>query len=242
MKERSLTAKIKRVINTQDEKKYAGSSNPALQDSGAMTPIIFTSNISGVGEIYNLIPPISQGTDTNDRIGQRIRPTALRVKLTFSMLGENANATSILVRCMILTSKAVKDPDNYTAVPITLLLDPGNGEGGLVDFGGYLQDHQLPIANEHFTVLHDYKFQMGKGINTVNGSGGSVTNQIRDAFTQRSFTIKCPAFNYAGAGTQPNNFFPFMVCGYSYTDGTAPDKVSGILGVTIRKELYYTDA
>jgi len=143
-----LTNLIKRVVDGLDEKNYAAVREPVLQSTGAMTPIKFNSGIASVAEIYNLVPPVSQGSDTNVRKGQKIKPTALVTKLTFSMLGEDQNARSIMVRCMILTSKAVKDPGNYTAVPVDLLLDPGNGEGGLTTFNGYLQDVMCPINNE----------------------------------------------------------------------------------------------
>jgi hypothetical protein len=133
------------------------------------------------------------------------------------------------VHVFVLTCKAVKSLDNYSAIPITQLLDIGNGTNG--PFNGTSMSQTLPVNKQDFTVLHHKSFRMTKGMGLCNTSiQTSACITPSSSFRRLRLNIKLPQkLTYADDSTvYPVNSAPFVVIGYTSADqggDTAPTAV-----------------
>jgi len=114
---------------------------------------------------------------------------------------------------------------NYTAVPITALLDYGNGTSG--GFDGTLGAAMYPVQKKSYVVLKHWKKRMSAGYGhpigttgTQAGTTDSVISTDKSSFAQMRITVKAPKKLKYGtaAATYPNNFAPFFVVGWTRAD------------------------
>lgn len=212
---------------------------------------LFNGVISGASECYPLVPPIVQGTDDYQRIGDRIKPKYLYVKGYVQYeTGSYTQAylPAVTCRAMILTQKNIRATSDVSSrVDTNHLLKDNVSTGVGRSYVGGPTDNLSPINKEAFNVLMDKRIKFNWANNHSYDTGGlavpgwSSGNDRTKYFTAR---IKCPAtLTYdTNTGNTPNNFAPFFCFGAVCDDGSAPWTATTPFKVVFLSTLYYEDA
>lgn len=231
----SLTGLIKQVVKGQAETKcmkfYQNLNLTGTRNlTGAFASRGYTSQnneiVNNPTDILQLLPPVFQGTEDNQRLGNIISPTSLRVKGVVRLkpdLVANQQGTNIKVVIYVLTHVSLKDYDNlYANNDFTQLLNDGNNN--TVAFRGNVAFKDLEVSKQYYKVLK-------RKVITLRYSGSiplSATNVSIDNshtwYGEYSFDLSkhLPAkLKYpeqlASPGSAvnfPTNFAPFMCMGY----------------------------
>jgi len=213
-------------LNRNAETKYTSNPLTNYQFSTDLKDFTgFNARISTTGEIYSLLPPVIQsGGGSSVRIGDEITPTKLRVKMTFGFPYDQPTS-DVIVHTYFLTCKAVKQAGNYSAVPITQLLDKGDGTN--TSFDGSLYASQLPVNKDSFSVLAHKQFRLQKvsGLNNSYIQAGSnkaeITSENFASYKTITKDFNLPKLKYQNdTDVYPQNSFPFVVVGWTYADTT----------------------
>jgi len=220
----AVTTIVKSVLNRNSETKYTSNPLTNYQFSTDLKDWTgFNARISSTGEIYSLIPPVIQSAGSSStRVGDEIIPTKLRVKMTFGF-PYNQPTSDIIVHTYFLTCKSVKQAGNYSAVPITQLLDKGDGTN--TSFDGSLYNSQFPVNKDSFSVLAHKQIRLTKSSGLNNSyiqAGSNLAEQVCPNPAQyKSITkdFKLPKLKYQNdTDVYPQNSFPFVVVGWTYAD------------------------
>lgn len=241
----SLKKTIRSVINKQAENKQAFTST-------GNTLLKFNSGIDSVGDLIQILPNISKGDDENQRNGNQIRAKSLTIqgylKLDVNDVADSTKLPNIVARLMIVSMKVA--PSFQDAQSLSTKIGTLLKKGGTTStFAGNIQDLYAPINTDVFTVHADKKFYLKQDfINTVGASPPSTTISQDISKTVKFFklNVKCKnkLLRYdedVGSDVLPGNFGPFMLLGYSYLDGSAPDVLDTKLGLCFDSTLNYTD-
>jgi len=207
----------------------------------------FSSAITGVAEIYAAIPRTSQGNDDYQRRGNQIYVRSVHVKLDVCAKVWNDNSSQDrTVHIFLLTAKSVKSLDNYSAIPITQLLNKGDGTN--VGFDGLQLHAQYPVNTSEFTVLRHIQKRMVQGFGQSKGTtaatAGTTDGVISPAASYAHINMKVnvpKVFKYDRASQEyPTNTAPFIVIGFTdnNTQTHAPLDYVQVMGQT---QMYYTD-
>lgn len=240
---------VAKMVTAPAERKYVSESLRALNGSStAGSWIGFSSAVTGVGEIYAAIPRVHQGNDDFQRVGNQLSPKRVQLKLDICAKVYNDNGSrDRTVHVFLLTSKSVKSLDNYSAIPITQLLNKGDGTN--VSFDGTCFHAQYPVNTSEFTVLRHMSTRMVSGFGQAN-STTSATAGTTDAvispshqYAHVTMNVKVPkTFKYAAVGqSYPTNSAPFIVIGFTNNNTdqrNAPLDYVQVLGQT---QMWYTD-
>jgi len=243
---------VKRLVSSPAELKYRGkfpiyNSSGGVKDLGTWTA--FSSGITGVAEIMYALPPVLTGTDNWQRIGNKIKPKRLTCTLDIAAtIHDTSRAVDKTVHIFLMTSKAVRDLDNYSAIPITTMLE--DGQGGNTSFDGTAIGSMYPVDKNNFTVLHHKTFRLVKGFglptdSTVNTSAATTDSVISPSTSYRriKMNVKTPKtlLYDTHAKSYPSNFAPFFVIGY--TNNNPVDTASNGVDLMVLgwNELYYKD-
>lgn len=209
----------------------------------------FSSGITGVAEIYAAIPRTSQGVDEHNRIGDQISPMSctLHLDITGSTFGQNYSYDKTL-HIFLLQCTSVKDMDNFSAIPITALLEEGNG--GNTGFDGTSARAMMPINTKNFQVLRHKKFRLVKGFGKTGGSSGTDPAGLTDSvitpaasYHHVRMKVRLPKkLKYSAHGSRyPTNSAPFFVIGW--TNNWAVDAASNVIDTQVmgRVEMKFKD-
>jgi len=240
---------VKRLVSGASEMKYV---TDALRNPGGHTDLStwggFSTAITGTGEIYAALPRTYQGLDDHQRIGNKISPKFVRVKLDVATTAYNDNSSQDrTVHIFLLTATSVKSLDNYSAIPITQLLNKGDGTN--VSFDGTAYRAQYPVNTSEFRVLKHIKKRMVKGfgqpIGTTAATAGSTDGVISPSqqYAHINMNVKIPkSFKYDRASqSYPTNYAPFIVIGFTNNNGVdAP--VNAYINVLGQVQMGYKDA
>lgn len=227
-----LTKLVKGIVKAQEETKY--------ETLHILPDVLFNSLISGVGDIYPIIPPVGNGQFSYQRAGDKITPTKCLLKLAFGFGSDDTLARDITAHIFVLRSKAVKSSRLASSIPITDLLDSG-GVGGSVSFDGTLNHAQMPVETTNFSVVSHKSFRLQK----VNTQSGAVASQNSNTSKSMTIRVKLPQLKYDNSldASNPQNDFPFLVIGYTYNcPNSSPDTLIGCLRVDASSQLWYKDA
>lgn len=219
-----VKAVAKKVVSDSMEDKYQ---TRLCQTSGY--PRLFDA---GIQSVFPLLPIITQGTTSNERIGDRIRPKRMRVDFTLS--ANYAIPSSIIANCrlIVMNDKAIKSTPDLLAIvgtqpgtPIqTELLQYANTLAG---YTSTPSDDMARVNYERYSVIKDIRKEVIKGA----GLGPIVTNSyVGDQVfvspqTVHKFSVVVPTpkvLKYSNAtDNYPSNFAPFFVLGYVDPNGNA---------------------
>jgi len=238
------------VIKGESETKYRAEALRNLSTGNTLaTYTAFSSGITGTSEMYAAIPRVAQGVDEHERIGDSISPTSCVVHLdvTAPSFGQN-DAKDKTVHVFLLQCTSVKDLDNFSAVPLTALLD--NGNGGNTGFDGTSLTSMMPVNRRNFTVLKHKKFRLVKGFGKPNGSSATDPAGLTDSticpsssYRHIAMKVKLPKkLKYSAHGSRyPTNAAPFVVIGW--TNNWAVDAASNVIDLQVigRVEMRYKD-
>jgi len=196
--------------------------------------------------MYPLIPGITQGTGTYQRLDVALQPLNIRTNWHIA-LGTANRSMNIRVVLYCLQHKSIRHyPDlaQYAAGPNFLK----SGTNTLTqNYDGKISDEDLPVNKEEFTLLKCFKFNLMTNVGAPNGdtTNGNSPNTI-PSFKNLSYTYPMKSqlkYTPGGGGTSyPNGHAPFWVLGYSHTDGTAPDVAFQDVVVSCMTQMTYKDA
>lgn len=242
----ALVRTIKQVVNSLTETKqvYYNSGN---------TLTMFNSGIDSVGDVQQIIPNMSNGTEDNQRVGQTVRSKSLNIrgyiKLNVNEVTDSTKLPSVVARLMVVSMKTAP---NFTEVQaqapkLGVLLKKG---GTTTTFSGLLSDIYAPINTDVFTVHHDKKFYLNQSYVNAQGAAPPSTilaQDIRNTVKFFNLSVKCKNKilkydNNVSSDLLPTNFAPFLILGYAYLDGSSADTLSTNLGLQYISTLNYEDA
>jgi len=243
----ALNNRISRILNRKMETKYVAE---GIRNTGGGvqldTYVGFNGSVGGVADIYSMIPLVKQGAADHQRVGGKVQPSKIRTQMSFTYSSQAIQSTyakDIIVDVFMLTCKNVKQEGNYTAVPITQLLN--SGDGLTADYDGTEQNALMPVHTPLFTVLKRYSFRLSKGQGDINSAAGGVYTPAKSyhRITHTLTKKNCPALKYAlDADEYPSNYFPFLVVGFRYADGTTAPSATALLQVQGRADMWFKDA
>lgn len=242
----NFNRKVKAVIASlkEDKQAFTTTGNSLLK---------FNSGIDSVGDLVQILPGISQGVAENQRIGNQICAKNLNVrgylKLDVNDVSDSTKLPNVVARMMVVSMKTAGCfTDAQSQSPkVASLLKKG---GTTTTFAGNLQDIYAPINRDVFTVHYDKKFYLRQDfINAVGASPPSTTISQDVSKTVKFFNLNVKCKNKilkydedVGSDILPSNFAPFILLGYSYLDGSAPDVLDTKLGLCYDAVLTYEDA
>jgi hypothetical protein len=234
--------KVKRVLMNNAETKYVRDENIS-----AITP--FNSIVQNISDFYRCFPQLTQGTLSAQRIGQRVTPTAIIVRLNVAFDVTDALSRDLEVHVWFLTSKQQKSvyqakanvayniTNGFVQQGYQELLD--NGDGTNTYFSGNFLSCTKPLNKDQWSLIKHYKIHLYKG------SGTSNNNQVANN-EKRHASIVCRLPKHQliydqQSDTLPTNYMPVMCLGYRYLDGTAADTGAGVLKVQMASEMRFKD-
>ena len=188
---RQAVALIKKVVKGEAETKMvafyggngSGDTRGTLAAAGAVGQNQFISVNST--DILQIIPPVSQGTNDTNRIGQSITPVSMKIHCKVDLTPQNGNATGYQAGTLYdLTAVAYclqhvsykTYASLYAQNLFTQLLD--TGEGTTVNFEGSFEASHLPVAKGYYKVLARTKKMYLRSPGIIPGPAASpnITN------------------------------------------------------------------
>lgn len=236
-----VRAVAKKVVADQLEDKYA---RAEPQPGGQ--PVSFNSGVSSPSDCYALMPTVTGGDKSNERIGDKIRPKALVVQGYITANGDYQTSMLNSVRLWMLEDKGIRNWQNSGSLTVGQdLLDQG---GQKVGYTGLPNQETIRTNKDRYKVFHDKVYTMAKGTGmtaNVGGINGTQTFVSTQQYIKFRVRIPTPAVLHYNdiASLYPTNFAPFICLGYSQPDFDAqPD--SGVLKVnmTYSAHLDYEDS
>lgn len=212
-----------------------------LQAPSSLGTYTSFNNTISLSDWINVIPNVSQGTASGQRIGNEIKMKGTYVKGTVNVVfptsaGTVTTGLNLFVRLLCVIDK----------------LQPGGGvgtvsllerNGSATSVGGYPQDLYTPIDKERFTVLYDkiIKLQNPNFHTSVNGyinANIAVSRYFR-------FKLKGRMLKYAdNTSYTPTNYLPqfaaFVVDPSLTLPGNSP--LVTPCQYTLSSTMYYEDA
>jgi len=207
----------------------------------------FNSAINGgFSEMYPLIPGITPGSGTYQRLDDTLQPLTIRTNWHVA-LSTASRTMNIRVVLYCLQSKSIRHfPDlaTFTSGPSFLR----SGDSSLIStYNGKITDENLVINTDEYTLLKKYTFNLMSNVGSPNGDtvAGNSPN-VQPSFKNLSYTHKLKSqlkYDPLGTGTTyPKGHAPFWVLGYSHTDGTAPDITYKDVIVSCMTSMTFKDA
>lgn len=235
-----LTTRIKQVLDRQSETKYA-----ATQIVNDFT-VPYT-----VGPATTWFPctaQVLQGTQSNQRVGERIKPVKIKVDFTFAYDPTSAVSHDYRVKLFVLRPKTYNSFAPMVASGFTgLLLDNGDQTSSDWDpLNQHISDSK-PVDNEYFNPILIKRFKLIKNPSTVEGTipGTNDPNTSRSSVVRYSMNLYGKALKrhltYTGTiAPYPTNYNPiFGMVAYA-ADGSAPQLVCPVKA-SVRLHMWFKD-
>jgi len=238
---RGLALKVRRLVAGQLEKKFVSSS---VQSAN------FNSSISTIGDLKALVPQITSGTGSWQRLDQRITPLRLTTNWHFAFSDGITRSMNILVTLYCFTKKNIKYvPDMLADVTTNGIQLLAAGNSGIVQpYNGYVTEGDLPFNKDSYTLIKKFQFQLTNNVGYPNGdttAGNAPNVSLAASHKKISLTLKTPKqLTYKPSNTivYPDGFAPFWAVGYAHVGGQAPDSINTDLNVSWNTMMTYTDA
>lgn len=172
-------------------------------------------------DVVPIVQSIPEGTASNQRLGDRIKPKSLKVRGVIGLNPDyNPNNKPMIVTVMILQAKDKKTNSQIApgvGAGTAYLLKPNIGGTEQVAWDGTTQRSTYPLNTEKFKVYYQKQFRLAPGSLTAG------TREFDHFKWKYTFTDLPASLTFDDAnGDDPNNFAPFLVIGWCYTDGTVP--------------------
>lgn len=178
--------------------------------------VLYNGSITTPDWVYPL-PDVLPGTAETQRVGDRVKPKALIVKLHVSFNSQIGGFKTIMVRVHVVKHKKFTSQSQLALnMPVDgqkLLID---GNGAQLPYDGTIQHHQYAVNTDLWTPIKTLNFTLSKDAQAP-----------AQGYPFREFTIRipCPQTLVYTDSTQtlPENFCPAMALGFAYVDGSAGD-------------------
>lgn len=227
----AVTQVVKRQIARNQENKTIGN-NVELD--------VLHNSAIGAADCQPIVPLIAMGTESYNRIGDRLKPKSLVVKGLVSLTPDSAIQKDIYVRICILSQKNVKTGAAVLAgaVDTTHLLKPNSPAIPNQAYTGDIPRINYPLNTDLFRVYMDKTVKL-----TFSASTGVESMHRQSQRWSYRFKSLPAALTYDdGNGDWANNFAPFLAIGYAFSDGTSPDVVTTRLISNCFATLTFEDA
>jgi len=202
----------------------------------------------GSADCEPLLQEIASGTNSQQRIGDRVKPKSLKVHGVISLDNGDLNTSQdIYVRVLILTQKNIKVGSQVSAggVDTGHLLRPCFAGADQQAFNGDTMDLSLPVNKDLFRVYYDRIHKL-TSVNVNSGIVGLQSVEANPGYSKRwSYRFKSlPAsLTYDDGNVDwANNFAPFVAIGYAFSDCTDPDTITTRIKSNTYSILEYEDA
>lgn len=190
-------------------------------------------------DVIPIVGSIPEGTGSNERLGDRVKPKSLMVRGIISTNPDyNPNNKPMIVSIFVLGCKDKKTNALVQAgAGMADLLKPNVGGTEQVPFDGSTLATTYPINDGKFRVYHHEQRLLAPG------SAGAGTREYEAIRWSYWFKDLPAALTYDEAtGDDANNFAPFVVIGYSYADGTVGEVLQTRVITNTFSQLRYEDA
>lgn len=224
VKASAFKKKVLQVIKSQVETKQAYLTQ---------TPIDFNSGINASGDCLKIIPNITRGSADNNRIGDQIRAQKINIRAILQMLpqGNNqaASVCKLACRVMIVTPKGYPNwatASANTATWMPTLLKKG---GTVTSFTGDISDLYAPGNTDAITFHYNKVHYFNQPWATSTASSIALDQSHLVKFLKINLKCRNRLVKYddnTDSGLTPTNLGYFMLVGYAFVDGTAPDTLS----------------
>lgn len=239
--QKTLSTMVKRIVTGQLEKKFVSSATNSAN---------FNSGISVIGDLKALIPQVTSGTGSWQRLDQRITPVRLTNTWHFAFNDGITRSMNILVTLYCFTKKNIKYvPDMLADVTTNGIQLLQSGNSGVVQpFNGYITEGDLPFNRDSYNLIKKYQFHLCNNVGFPNGdtTAGNAPNVSLAAshkkITLRLKTPKQLTYKPASGILYPDGYAPFWAVGYAHVGGQPPDAINTDLNVSWNTEMTYTDA
>jgi len=234
--------KVLAVIHKQTEDKEVYISN------NESTLVSFNSGIAGAGDILQIIPNMFNGTEINERVGDRVNLKSHNIRGYFRVVPNTAAANykfgNVAVRQLVLSLKSISNYDAVVADPslANKLLGLLRKGGTTVAFQGLVSDVMAEINREIFTVHYDKVYHIKTDYN-MTAIGATTQDTLR--MFNINMKVKNKQLKYSddiSTSLLPTNYGCFMAFGYCYMDGSLPDTAATNLQVYYSSVMKYEDA
>ena len=212
----------------------------------------------GVGQVgISLLPTLQQGTQDNQRIGEKITPKGFKIKyvlnahpLTTGDVSSNVCPASMysgkpfLVKIFVYYRK-----DDRSLVGNNSIVDAGQTQTPMLTLGQSMK----PLNTDKFVFLAKRAFKMYpsqkrdvQGSNTTFSELENIGKYSSDIIG--SMTIKTPKkFLYEGNNSRPTNFACYIAAAVFNLDGSSINDPTGInyhtrCSIGFSSHLWYEDA
>jgi len=235
---KAFVKKVQKIIHADVETKQA---------YHILAPTNFNSGIDVTGDVIRVLPNISTGTDSNNRIGQELKAQHLVLKGCVSWspsvgtFGTFANAR-LGVRLMVVQPRNYSQVNDVITNATTWL--PNLLQKGVTSapFTGQINDLWAPINTEAIIKYYD-KVIMLNGTYQASNVGFSQLLGGTKFFTIkmkcRNKTLK---YDQNISTNNPTNYAPVFLIGYAHLDGSGPDTVSTAITCQWDSIFNYEDA
>lgn len=230
--------------------------NPA----DSMSQMYITQKCNANSDLYRILPSITQGLTTLDRIGTVIRPKYMKSHIQFALAGEQTGSQNYQVRLMAFTLKQVKGYEAFLSGSLNygglMFWNGANGQSTGVP-GGQPWWLNLALNKREVNVIHDEQFTLSKGtgtarVSSVGGTPGTQTflagyqgvKECEIHFKDLPATWKYDT-NATGGASYPTNYAPFIAVIYTQMDGRMsqdPADQNKQIVMNIKTNLSYEDA
>lgn len=198
--------------------------------------------------MFQLCPTISLGTDSQSRVGNKIKPKGLYVKGHIygdwaNIVGNNSSFQTIYVRILAISDK--QNPVDSLAYgqfgsSKDILLNKGSGATNFL-FSDQTSLYR-PVNTQRFTVYYDKVIKLGMY------SASLGTANVDQAQGLRRFSFKIPMkedWKFDDANSRPSNVsMPNLVIGYCPGDNRniTNGSITSFVKCTYYTDFYYQDA
>jgi len=236
-KARSTFAKrVLAVVNKKEETKYV-SEQYDLRD--VSNTLLVPSGLNSI------LPPLSQGTQSNERIGQKIGSASGKIDFTFILNpgkgSDNTTSHDVKVRVFMLKSKQAKSMTTVPGIAGGTLLDQGDQTTtDWLSALNPLQYEQMPLSKEDFTGSSKV-IRLRKNFGLANGGTESSVLTYGQISGRCSLSWKHPSgIMYNDANTSyPSNYAPLWAYVAYNADGST---FNGQVQVYARSHMWFKDS
>jgi len=243
---------VKDIVAGVSETKYVCESlrNTNGIPSSLATFRNFSSAITSTSELYACIPQTSQGTSDHNRIGDSISPTSAYINLNMvATSATDMQPWDVTAHVFVLSAKQVKYMDNLSAVPITELID--NGQGNAISFDGTLPTTLFKVNTAGFTVHAHRKVRLVKNFGWSNNATGVPPTGVPqgsivvDSRAYANVKIKVPLpkkLRYIrDLANYPDNSAPFLCIGWVRNDASGDTAAHTFIEVEGKVHMFFKD-
>jgi len=202
--------------------------------------VVHNATISDA-DVVPILGSIPEGDASNERHGDRVKPRSLTVSGIIGLNPDyNPNNKPMVVQVMIL---ACKDKKTNALVQASAgmadLLKPNIGGTEQVPWDGSTMRSNFPINKEKFRVYYAKQFRIAPG---SLASGTREFDFVKWGYVFDAKNMPVSLTFDEGNGDDANNFAPFLVIGWCYTDGSSGAELTPRLVSNTFSQLSYEDA